>query len=420
MAKKITVPKVKAVKQKKEGSETKEKANKKGASLEEIESYFSDKYEFIFNDIKQKPEYKTEEMQIFRPVDKYFVNSLKRELSIFGLRTSVQTLKELLSSEFSPRINPIKQYFIDLPLWDGTDHIKSLANTIKVKNNEDWPDIFKKWVVACVANVFSGDKCANHTCLVIAGPQGCYKTTWLENLCPKILKRYLYSGKINPENKDSLTLLAEMFLINIDDQLKQLNKKDENDIKSIITINSIQYRRPYDEFINDYQRIASFCGSVNGIEFLTDTTGNRRFLPFEAIEIDIKKAILINIDSVWSQAYKLFNDQFVYWFSPEEIQEIEKSNSLFRVTSAEEELIINYFSKPNERKEASHFLTTTDIKVHLEDKTKQKLSAKKLGEAFTKLKFERFQKSTNNHRCWVWSVIKTEPIEIEEQSFRAD
>lgn len=61
-----------------------------------------------------------------------------------------------------------------------------------------------------------------------------------------------------------LTLVAEYLFINIDDQLKALNKRDENELKNLITAPSVKYRRPYDVYIEEYPHLASFMASVNG------------------------------------------------------------------------------------------------------------------------------------------------------------
>ena len=86
--------------------------------------------------------------------------------------------------------------------------------------------------VGVVANAMNDLGCQNHVCLVLTGEQGKFKTTWLDNLCPRSLASYLFTGKIDPQNKDVLTLVAEYLFINIDDQLKALNKRDENELKT--------------------------------------------------------------------------------------------------------------------------------------------------------------------------------------------
>ena len=209
-----------------------------------------------------------------------------------------------------------------------------------------------------------------------------------------------------------------MLLINIDDQLRQLNKKDENEIKNLITINNVKYRRPYDEYIVEYPHLSSFMASVNQNDFLTDTTGSRRFLPFECISIDIQKAVTnVDIDGVWTQAYQLFKSGYRYWFTHEEITELHEANSSFQVVSIEQELLMRYFRKPQERVKATHFYTTTDIKVNLEKFSQQKLSIKKLGEALTMYNFERLKKynKIEDNYTWIWSVIEKRGFELEKE-----
>ena len=52
----------------------------------------------------------------------------------------------------------------------------------------------------------------------------------------------------------------------------------------------VKSRMPYDKYVEEHPHLASFVASVNGNDFLTDPTGSRRFLPFEALSIDVEKA----------------------------------------------------------------------------------------------------------------------------------
>ena len=90
------------------------------------------------------------------------------------------------------------------------------------------------------------------------------------------------------QGRDVQTLIAEYLFINIDDQLKALNKRDENELKNLITTPRVKYRRPYDTYIEECPHLASFMASVNGNDFLTDPTGSRRFL-------QVSKLIIIKI-----------------------------------------------------------------------------------------------------------------------------
>lgn len=394
----------------------KQPAHKKTSKTEVIESYLSIKYDFRFNTIKCKPEMLSvvENQKEYYPLDKYKLNSLKRELDANGIETSTNALKELFESDFSPPVNPIQEYFKNLPANDGYDHIQELCSTVSVVNSDKWKEYLTKWLVAVVANAMTHQGCQNHTCLVLTGGQGKYKTTWLDNLAPKKLGSYIFTGKLDPNNKDSLTYIAEFLFINIDDQLKQLNKRDENELKNLITTPSVKYRRPYDPWITEYPHLASFMASVNGNDFLTDPTGSRRFLPFEVDNIDINKAKALDIDKVWSQAFSLFKKGFKYYFNDEEIQDLHENNKAFQVISTEEQLIQEFFRLPTHRAGATHYYTNAMIQNHIESHTRAKLMPKKIGEAMHRLGFEKWQKTSNNQTSWVYSVIQKSEFERDE------
>lgn len=397
----------------------------KSTKCQDVERWLNAVYDFRYNTIKQKPEYrlKSNLKAQYKPIDKYKLLSIKRDLDAAGYTISKDGLMDILCSSYNKAINPVKDYFENLFPWDEeTDHIAELCNTVKARNPDHWNVYLKKWLVAVVANVFIEEKCANHTMIVLTGAQGKFKTTWLENLTPKTLSQYLYTGKMNLESKDSLTLIAEYLYINIDDQLKQLHKKDENELKNLITINSVKYRRPYDPIITEYPHLASFMGSVNGNEFLNDPTGSRRFLPFEVDDINIKAAQDLNMDLVYAQAYHLYKSGFRYWFNDKEIEQLNARNEDFAMITQEEQLLQYYYSAkkiPGSLPgifEPPKMLPNAILLSSLQLKTKTFLSSKKLGEALTRLGFNKKQKREGDKIIWAWEVYEKTQDQINEQT----
>ena len=322
-------------------------------------------------------------------------------------------------------MNPIREYFDTLPIYDGNnDYIELLASTITLvsddieKERKTFNFFFKKWLASVVANVLDEYTCRNHTCLVLTGEQGTFKTTWLENLCPKELRNmYLYSGKINPNSKDVNSYIAETLFLNIDDQLSQLNRKDENDLKELITKNKVSYRRPYDKYISEYPHICSFMASVNGNDFLTDSTGNRRFLPFEVKSIDINKAQSIMKDlekQIYAQAKEISINGFIndgeqidYFISGEDIAEINLRNEKFEFISYEQDMISKYFSIPNDYQIENSFMSTGEIMNYIALFGKgDKINLYRIGRALSKLGYNKTQKKVNGNRILGWKLHK--------------
>ena len=151
--------------------------------------------------------------------------------------------------------------------------------------------------------------------------------------------------------------------------------------------------------------------SVNGNEFLTDPTGNRRFLPFEVLHIDKPTAESINIDNVYSEIMYLYRQGVRYWFNDTEIEELHLTNAEFEVQTVEFEMLMQYYEKPTEEEESLFFMTTAQILTCLRDVCPMQLSEKRLGEALRKAGFKRVQKRISNCNYSVYGY-RIKPISI--------
>ena len=419
--------KTSADKGKLEGGYSTLRPRKASSKNSEIETYLSSRYEFRYNTVLGRTEYRSKNDAHFSKVGRYEINTLRREIdNDIGIITSSDNLYSIIESSFSPRINPIQEYFKGLPLIDigNSNHdcgngvslslkaIPALASCVVVRNSDKWLPYLIKWLIAVVANAMDDRECRNHTCLVLTGEQGKFKTTFLDLLCPPALKGYSYTGKIYPQEKDTLTYIGQNLIVNIDDQLKVLNKRDENELKNLITCPMVKYRMPYDKYVEEYPHLASFVASVNGNDFLTDPTGSRRFLPFEVLSIDIERAKAISMDNVYAEAKALLKSGFRYWFDDDEIAELYRESEDFQVQTAEMELLLRCFEKPTED-ESYSLMTTTEILTYLGIYTHQPLVAKRMGEALKKAGYIKVSKRRNGGSpIYVYKIRKILPCPL--------
>ena len=396
------------------------KPRKASSKNSEIEAYLSSYYEFRYNTVLGRTEYRRMNSSDFTKVGRYEINTLRREIdNDIGIITSSENLYSIIESSFSPRVNPIQEYFKRLPLVDVSSSspfslkaIPDLASCVVVRNHEKWLPYLTKWLVAVVANAMDDRECRNHTCLVLTGEQGKFKTTFLDLLCPPALHGYSYTGKIYPQEKDTLTYIGQNLIVNIDDQLKALNKRDENELKNLITCPMVKYRMPYDKYVEEHPHLASFVASVNGNDFLTDPTGSRRFLPFEVLSIDIESAKAISVNNVYAEAKALLKSGFRYWFDDDEIAELYRESEDFQVQTAEMELLLRCFEKPTED-ESYSLMTTTEILTYLGIYTHQPLVAKRMGEALKKAEYIKVSKRRNGGSpIYVYKIRKILPCPL--------
>ena len=418
--------KTSADKGKLEGGYSPLRPRKASSKNSEIETYLSSRYEFRYNTVLGRTEYRSKNDAHFSKVGRYEINTLRREIdNDIGIISSSDNLYSIIESSFSPRINPIQEYFKALPLVDiGCDEgnssisslslnaIPELASCVVVRNSDKWLLYLTKWLVAVVANAMDDRECCNHTCLVLTGEQGKFKTTFLNLLCPPALHGYSYTGKIYPQEKDTLTYIGQNLIVNIDDQLKALNKRDENELKNLITCPMVKYRMPYDKYVEEHPHLASFMASVNGNDFLTNPTGSRRFLPFEVLSIDIEKAKRISMDKVYAEAKALLKSGFRYWFDDDEIAELYRESEDFQVQTAEMELLLRCFEKPTED-ESYSLMTTMEILTYLGVYTHQPLVAKRMGEALKKAGYIKVSKRRNGGSpIYVYKIRKILPCPL--------
>ena len=387
----------------------------KPTQIDRLELFLSNKYVFRHNVVSGKLEFQYFGKKKWNVMNDFIENSMLRECLKGRIKTNLSSLRNLLYSDFCVLFNPFEDYFFNLPTYDEkTDYITELANTITTTKQDLWQQCFKKWLVAMVGCVLD-DKVINHTVIVFSGKQGLGKTTWVEKLVPKPLKEYLFSGTINPNNKDTLVQLAECMLINLD-ELENLNRSEIGSLKEIITKTQIRMRKAYGHNNETMPRRASFAGSVNTAQFLNDTTGSRRFLCFELEGIKYQHDVDINM--AFSQALFLFKSGFRFWFDQEEIKNITANNEQYQLNSPEEELLLTWFS-PCERDKANIFLNASQIASKIAEKAKININdatINKLGKALKKHNFIRLKKNG----LAVYALIENTYEEVDNKNKTVD
>ena len=280
-----------------------------------------------------------------------------------------------------------------------------------------WRACFKKWFVAMVAS-WMKDEVVNHQVLVLIGKQGIFKTTWLEHLIPPHLRAYACKlANSNDLNKDERLRIAEFGLISLD-EIDSMNNRELNQLKSVITASDVNERAAYAYTKERRVRLASFCASGNRRDFLTDITGNRRWLPFEVESIQNPFYTILPYERMYAQAWALAQDPlFSYWFDLDEIEVLEEHNQYFRDESNEEQLLDVYFAVPAEGASNTKFLTTAEISERLiyYGNIKRPLSLSRLGVLLSQKGFLSIRKGSPQRRGWVVYERDNEEINAERR-----
>ncbi len=356
----------------------------------------------------------------WQPISDRIVNSLWTAMSR-EKPVRAQDLFRVIESDFVADYHPFRYYLENLPEWDGeTDYILGMSVSVQVKGDVEEQILFatylKKWLVGMVA-AWIDPNVVNNVILVLIGEQGSYKTTWFNYLLPPELKDYFYTKtNANRMGRDDLLTLAQYALVCCE-ELDTMKPAELNQLKAAVTMPSIDERAAYAHFHEHRQHIASFCGTGNNVQFLSDETGNRRWLPFEIERITSPREVPFDYQGIYSQAYALYQEGFQYWFSREEIQRLSQHNATFETPHTAHELISRYLRKPKPG-EPSDFLSATDILQLVGSNPVLKLTTNKIGRAMTDLGFERMR--TGSERGYNVVQYSAEEIKARQRMKACD
>ena len=369
------------------------------ASVEDIQQFLSDRVLMRYNLVTHQTEVHwltdfgddLQQIPQWERINDRIENTLWKELSK-EKPVRMRDLQYVIGSDYVPAYHPFRFYLEHLLPWteEQGDNIMELSLSVNVKGDSDEQFLFaeylKKWLVAMVAS-WMDDRVVNNVMLVLIGPQGAYKTTWFAHLLPPQLREYFYtktnSGMVS---KDDLLTLSQYGLM-CWEELDSMQLKELNKLKAVMTMPSINERAAYAHYHENRPHLASFCGTGNNVQFLSDPTGTRRWLPFEVENIDSPMSSPFNYEGIYSQAYALYRQGFRYWFDRNEILRLSQHNQQFETARSEHELIDEYFRQPVGI-EGGEYLPASVILQLVGGTSMKDINATKLGRALTAMGFE--------------------------------
>jgi predicted P-loop ATPase len=370
------------------------------------ENYLNKLYDVRYNVISNNFEYKEKDEVSYKEMNE---NNMFVRLQKDNINISLNHLIALLKSDFVQEYNPFINYFENLPKWNGeTDYISTLAFYLKTEDRKRLNTQFKKWLVR-VVKTSTDENSFNKQCFVLVSTkQNSGKSTFCRNLCPTKLNGYITEGI--GTDKDSMVAITENFLINLD-ELSTAEKNEINAFKSMFSKDKVKARLTYDKRPTVHSRRASFIGSTDRWEFLTDENGSVRWLCFDITSIDWNYKKNVDIDMVWAQAYVLAKDpNFISELTIDEIKDNDIVNKKYQVNSPERDIIQMYL-KPGTR-EDGEFMTATQILNHIAGYSAFKVSPIQIGRELKFLNYTRIAKKVDGLGIYGYMVIIKDEMKI--------
>ena len=334
-----------------------EEKERKPSLLKDLETFLFSKYNFRFNVLTEQTEYAPKDETAYQVVDQRTLNTFCIDARSQGINCWDKDVSRLILSQKIKDFHPFLDYMSKLPEWDGTDRVTELA--LRVSDKPLWVKGFHRWILAMTAQWMNLDaQCANAVApLLISTEQGRCKSTFCSTLLPEELQRF-YIDKFDITSVSGCEQKLSLFgLINMD-EFDRYGIRTMATLKNLMQLKRLTFRKSHRSYYSQLPRIASFIGTSNQKELLTDTTGSRRFLCVEVKE---------KIDCTppdYAQLYAQLKAELLagerYWFTSEEEKEIQANNRPFYKALPEQEVFFKCFRLPEEGEKGIQ-LSATEI-----------------------------------------------------------
>ena len=196
----------------------------------------------------------------------------------YGIKSSEKIMDALTNVCSKQTVNPIKAMLETChDNWDGNKHIENLLPMmLGAEKSEYTTEVMRLVMLGAVARIYKPG-CKFDYMMVLVSDQGIGKSTFLRLLC---LNDAWFNDNFSTLDGDkAVEKLRGMWIVELAELQATKKSKDVETIKAFITSRVDTYRAPYGRRTEQRPRMCILCGTSNPTDFLTDRTGNRRFLP---------------------------------------------------------------------------------------------------------------------------------------------
>lgn len=297
--------------------------------------------------------------------------------------------------------NPPLDWFESLK-WDGVKRIDSLLSVYAgAMDNAYTREVSRIIMLAATARIYQPG-CKFDYVVVLEGLQDLGKSLFIKTLAGPWFGEFT----IDTQNKDTIANMLGCLLIEMAemDSLKRLT--DVSAMKAFITRSTDRFRKPYDKFSSNVPRRSIFLGTINpdGVGYLIDTTGNRRFLPVHVTKMAIG-ALERDREQLFAEAVYRYKQGENWHIADDRLKRLAKEEQSKRAYTDSWVDAIEDYLESDEAKNQKSF-TIHEIAwaaLSIVPKRVSKIEEQRISRALTQLGFTKSRGSVNGKQRRSWS-----------------
>lgn len=264
--------------------------------------------------------------------------------SCYGItgRGNIDAAIDLESAQHS--FNEITDY-LNVLTWDGIPRLDTLLIDYLGAVDDSYTRAVSRKAFTAAVNRAMVPGCKFDNMLILCGPQGIGKSTLLDKM-----SRGWFNDSIRTfEGKEASELLPGVWIVEVA-ELDAFKKSDVSRIKQFLSLRVDRYRAAYGRNMSEFKRRCVFFGTCNQMDFLQDTTGNRRFWPVD-VGINARQKLVWKdldsqtIDQIWAEAKTRWQMGEPLYLTGEVERMAQEKQEQHRDASPREGMIIDFVRK---------------------------------------------------------------------------
>lgn len=267
--------------------------------------------------------------------DRLRLNLLTKELELDGATVTLEQLELELALKHNrqfkslplvarglaeeQKFSPVVEYLGSVAAKYGNDTsiLSGLAQRYFGRSERIYQTFIEKWLIGAVARVYEPG-CKLDTALILQGGQGIGKSTFFKILASE---PWFDDSFGSPSDKDERLKLHRAWVIEWSELETVFKRRDIAAVKAFLSSSTDHVRPPYGRSVECWHRQGVIVGTTNQDEFLSDTTGNRRFWVIPVRQTIDTELLRVERDRIWAAAVALYQSGRAWWLTAEEDRE---------------------------------------------------------------------------------------------------
>lgn len=264
---------------------------------------------------------------------------LEREQAFLPIgRDAVRDAVRVVSKE--NHIDTASDWLTDLE-WDGVRRIENFASDYLGADDNEYTRAISLYIWTAAAGRIIEPGLKADMIPIMKGPQGYRKSTAIAAMVPS---QEFFCEVDFDEKDDDLARKMRGVLVAEIPELRGLRTRAVEAIKAFVARTHEKWIPKYKEFSTTFPRRCVFIATTNDDQFLADSTGNRRWLPFEVRRFTEVDAIIRDRNQLWAEARERFKKDGLLWADAERIG--AEHHELYMMRDAWYDVICDWLDRP--------------------------------------------------------------------------